>query len=132
MNSGAVTPWADRNFRWLMAGGMLSMTGDQFTLIALPWLALTLAGDPLAVGFVVALMGIPRAVFILLGGAIVDRHSPKRVMMWSKHASALLLALLAALTLSGHATLSMVYALALAIGVAQAFGIPSGTAMLPQ
>jgi MFS family permease len=126
------TPWSDRNFRWLMAGGMLSMTGDQFTLIALPWLVLKLTGDPLALGVVIALMGIPRAVFILIGGAVVDRHSPQRVMMWSKHASAVLLGLLAALTLAGQATLPVVYALALALGLAQAFGIPSGTAMLPQ
>ncbi|WBS05019.1 MFS transporter [Pseudoduganella sp. SL102] len=126
------SPWADRNFRWLMAGGMMSMTGDQFTLIALPWLVLALSGDPLALGFVIALMGIPRAVFILIGGAVVDRHSPQRVMMWSKHASAVLLGLLAALTLAGQATLPVVYGLALAIGLAQAFGIPSGTAMLPR
>lgn len=123
-------PWSDRNFRWLMAGALLSMTGDQFTLIALPWLVLGLTGDPLALGLVVALMGMPRAVFILVGGAVVDRHSPKRVMMLSRHASALLLALLAALTLAGQATLPVVYALALAIGLAQAFAIPSGTAML--
>jgi MFS family permease len=132
MNGPRVSPWADRNFRWLMAGSMLSMTGDQFTLVALPWLVLRLTGDPLALGLVVALMGIPRAVFILLGGALVDRHSPQRVMMLSKHAGTLLLGVLAALTLSGHATLPIVYALALAIGLAQAFGIPSGTAMLPR
>jgi MFS family permease len=132
MNGPRVSPWADRNFRWLMAGSMLSTTGDQFTLVALPWLVLQLTGDPLALGLVVALMGIPRAVFILLGGALVDRHSPQRVMMLSKHAGTLLLGVLAALTLSGHATLPIVYALALAIGLAQAFGIPSGTAMLPR
>src|SRR5690349_17376118 len=95
------SPWGDRNFRWLMAGGALSMTGDQFTLIALPWLVLELSGDPLALGVVIALMGIPRAVFILVGGAVVDRHSPQRVMMWSKHASTVLLGLLAAVTFTG-------------------------------
>ncbi|QGZ42224.1 MFS transporter [Pseudoduganella flava] len=124
--------WAEPNFRWLLGGGMLSMIGDQFTLIALPWLVLKLTGDPLALGVVIALMSIPRAVFILVGGALVDRYSPLRVMMLSKHASALLLFALAALTLSGSATLPLVYALALGIGLAQAFAIPSGTAMLPQ
>lgn len=124
--------WSQPNFRWLMAGGLLSLLGDQCTLIALPWLVLKLTGDPLALGLVVALMGIPRAIFILVGGALVDRYSPKRVMMLSKHANALLLALLAALTFSGAATLPVVYALAFTIGLAQAFGIPSGTSMLPQ
>ena len=31
------TLFADRNFRWLLGGGAISMLGDQFTLIALPW-----------------------------------------------------------------------------------------------
>ena len=81
----------DANFRWLLSGGILSMLGDQFTLIALPWLVLKLTGDPLSLGLVLALLGAPRAIFILVGGALVDRYSPKRVLMLSKHASALLL-----------------------------------------
>ena len=31
--------FANANFRWLLGGGFLSMLGDQFTLLALPWLA---------------------------------------------------------------------------------------------
>lgn len=120
------------NFRWLMAGGVLSMLGDQFTLIALPWLVLKLTGDPLSLGLVLALLGAPRAVFILVGGALVDRYSPKRVMMLSKHASAVLLGVLAAMTLTGTVSLAAVYALALGIGLAQAFAIPSGTSMMPR
>lgn len=120
------------NLRWLMAGSVLSLVGDQFTLIALPWLVLQVTGDALALGFVIALMSVPRAVFILLGGALVDRYSPQRVMMLSKYASAVLLGLLATLTWRGQATLPAIYALAFGIGLAQAFGMPSGTAMLPR
>lgn len=76
----------DPNFAWLMSGGVISALGDQFTLIALPWLVLKLTGDPLALGLVIALMGIPRALLILFGGALVDRYSPKRVLMLTKHA----------------------------------------------
>ena len=120
------------NFRWLLSGGILSMLGDQFTLIALPWLVLKLSGDPLSLGLVLALLGAPRAIFILIGGAVVDRYSPKRVFMLTKHASALLVGALAALTLSGAATLPLVYALALGIGLAQAFAYPSGTSIMPR
>ena len=35
----------DRNFRWMIGGSALSMLGDQFTLIALPWLVLQMTGD---------------------------------------------------------------------------------------
>ncbi|HEY1151319.1 MAG TPA: MFS transporter [Pseudoduganella sp.] len=123
---------ANANFRWLMSGGLLSLMGDQFTMVALPWLVLKLSGDPLSLGLVLALMGIPRAVFILIGGALVDRYSPKQVMMLTKHASAVLLFVLAALTLGGHASLPALYALAFGLGLSQAFSIPSGTSMLPR
>ncbi|WP_198119206.1 MFS transporter [Massilia rhizosphaerae] len=121
----------DRNFTWLMSGGAISALGDQFTLIALPWLVLKLTGDPVLLGMAVALMGIPRAILILFGGALVDRHSPKRILMLTKHVNTVLLAVLAALVYTGHAHLSVVLALALGLSLASAFGIPAGTSMLP-
>jgi len=142
----------DPNFKWLLRGGVISMLGDQLTIIALPWLVLKLTGDTLALGLVIALMSIPRAVFILIGGALVDRYSPKRVLMLSKYANAVLLALLTLLVLNQHGSMSMalsdslsltiamtphltlmlIYALAFGLGLAQAFGIPSGTSIMPQ
>ncbi|MYM97122.1 MFS transporter [Duganella vulcania] len=142
----------DHNFKWLLRGGVISMLGDQLTMVALPWLVLKLTGDTLALGFVIALMSIPRAVFILIGGAVVDRYSPKRVLMLSKYANALLLGVLTLLVLNNqptltlslsesltltidmnaHLTLMLIYVLAFGIGLAQAFGIPSGTSIMPQ
>jgi MFS family permease len=121
----------DRNFTWLMSGGAISALGDQFSMIALPWLVLKLTGDPVALGMAVALMGIPRAILILFGGALVDRYSPKRILMLTKHANTVLLAVLAVLVWSGQARLSVVLALALALSLASAFSIPAGTSMLP-
>jgi MFS family permease len=121
----------DKNFLWLMGGGSLSLLGDQFTLIALPWLVLAMTGDTLVLGTVLALISVPRALFILIGGAMVDRHSPKRVLMLTKYVNTVLLGLLAGLVFTGSLSLPVVYALALGIGVATAFSIPSGTAMLP-
>jgi MFS family permease len=122
----------DRNVAWLISGGVISALGDQFTMIALPWLVLQLTRDPLALGAMVALLGLPRAVLILFGGALVDRYSPKRVLMLTKHVNAVLLGLLAALVLSGQATLPLVMALAIVLSLASAFSIPAGTSMLPQ
>lgn len=119
------------NFLWMMAGGAVSMLGDQFTLIALPWLVLQMTGDTVALGTVLALISIPRALFILIGGAMVDRHSPKQVLMITKYINTLLLGGLAALVFSGALTLPMVYALALVLGLSTAFSIPSASAMMP-
>jgi MFS family permease len=68
----------------------------------------------------------------LIGGAVVDRYSAKRVLMLTKHASALLVGALAVLTFTGAATLPMVYALSLGIGLAQAFAYPSGSSIMPR
>src|SRR5690349_6874969 len=61
-----------RNFRLLWIGEGISLLGDQFYMIALPWLVLSLTGNALAVGAVMAIAGIPRALFMLIGGALTD------------------------------------------------------------
>ncbi|MDQ2822393.1 MAG: MFS transporter [Pseudomonadota bacterium] len=139
------------NFRWLLRGAVVSNLDDQLTLVALPLFVLVQTGDPLALGLVIALMGIPRAVFILFGGAMVDRFSPQRVLMASKLANAVLLGLLTLLVLNTrpvitfapgewldiavHMTprmqLLLIDGLALCLGLAQAFGIPAGSALVP-
>lgn len=121
----------DPNFRWLMSGALISMLGDQFTLIALPWLVLKMSADTFVLGTVLALTSIPRALFILIGGALVDRHSPKRVMMLTKYVNTFLLGLLSFLIFTNQLSLWMVYGFALAIGLATAFSIPAGTSMMP-
>lgn len=120
------------NFRWLLGGGLVSMLGDQFSMLALPWLVLSLSSDSLSLGIAVALMGAPRAVLILLGGTLADRYSPRRVILASKLFSAAIVLLLAALLLLDQASLALAYAAALALGIASAFAIPAGTAILPQ
>ncbi|MET0310572.1 MAG: MFS transporter [Burkholderiaceae bacterium] len=121
----------DRNFRWLLSGAAISMLGDQFTLIALPWLVLKMTGSTLVLGTVLALVSVPRALFILVGGAVVDQHSPKSVLMLTKHINTVLLGLLAAMVFTDTLNLPMIYAISLAIGVSTAFSIPSATSILP-
>jgi MFS family permease len=120
------------NFRWMLGGGAISMLGDQFSMMALPWLVLKMTNDPLAMGLVVAMMGVPRAIFILIGGALVDRYSPKNVLMLTKFINAALLALLAVLVWTSQASMPVIYVLAMALGLAQAFSIPSGSSLMPQ
>lgn len=132
MNDSRRELFSNANFRWLLGGGLLSMLGDQFTLLALPWLVMSLSRDPLVLGTVLALGSLPRALFILVGGALVDRHSPRTVLLLTKWINFGLLALLAGLTAHGSLTLPVVYALTLAIGLATAFSYPAGSAILPQ
>jgi len=124
--------FANHNFRLLFGGSTISMLGDQFTLVALPWLVLKLTGNPAALGLVLATMALPRALFMLIGGAVVDRLSPRRVLLAARGANALLVALLAGLVLLGDIRMWLVYTIALGIGLSTAFAYPAGSAILPQ
>lgn len=120
-----------RNFRLLWIGEGISLLGDQFYMIALPWLVLSLTGNALAVGTVMAMAGIPRALFMLLGGALTDRFSPRKLMISSNLARMILTGLLAALVLTNLIELWMLYALALFFGLADAFFFPAQTSIVP-
>ncbi len=56
MENSKTSLFANRDFRLLFMGSSISILGDQFTLLALPWLVLKLTGDPQQLGFVLALM----------------------------------------------------------------------------
>ncbi len=130
-NTSGSALWRNTNFRWLCGGGVISLLGDQFTMIALPWLVLKLSGDPLALGGVLAAMGVPRAVLMLVGGALVDRSSPRRILLLTKYANAAFIGLLGVLVLMARVDMALVYVLAAAIGVCSAFAWPAGSALLP-
>src|SRR3982750_4557149 len=124
-------PFAGRDFRLLWVGEAVSAIGDQFALIALPWLALVLTGSALALGGAMALMAIPRAVLMTFGGVAVDRFSPRKVMLGSNAVRLVAVSILGAVVLAGEAQLWMLYAFALVFGVADAFFFPAQTAIVP-
>ena len=121
-----------RDFRLLWSGEFVSLFGDQFFTVALPWLVLQLTGNALAIGTVLAVSGAPRAVFILLGGALIDRFSPRTVMLYSNLGRMVLVAILAFLTAMGLVQLWMLYAFALLLGLGTAFYLPAQSAMIPR
>lgn len=128
----ARSPFAVRDFRLLWLGEAISALGDQFALIALPWLALVLTGSPLALGGVMAVMAIPRVLLMLIGGVTVDRFSPRRVMLWSNGVRLVAIAILGLVVMAGQAELWMLYAFALVFGVADAFFFPAQTSIVPE
>ncbi len=121
-----------RNFRLLWIGDGISTLGDQFALIAFPWLVLQLTNDGFALGLIIALINAARALFTLVGGALVDRFSPRRVMFASNIVRMFVFVLLAILVLTGQIQLWMVFVLGLIFGAADALYYPAQTAILPR
>ncbi|MGC1375480.1 MAG: MFS transporter [Anaerolineales bacterium] len=119
------------DFRLLWFGDTISVLGSQFSMIAMPWLVLQLTGDPFALGTVMALGGIPRALFMLVGGAIVDRFSPRAIFLICNWISFATTALAAALVFSGLMQVWMLYVLSLINGLVGGFVIPAANSILP-
>lgn len=120
-----------RDFRLLFAGTGTSLLGDQFALIATPWLVLQLTGDPLALGIVLALEGIPRAAFMLIGGAVTDRIASRMVMLVADVVRLVLTAVMAVVVLTGAVEMWMVYGFALGFGLVAGFAIPAENSIVP-
>lgn len=127
-----LTAFRTRDYRLLWFGQTIALLGDQFHLIAMPWLVLRLTGDPVQLGLVLAVAGVSRAVFILLGGALADRLPPRDIMLWSNVVRGAIAAALAVAVLGGGIELWMVYAAALAFGVITGIFEPASQAAVPR
>ena len=121
----------DRNFAIYWIGEFVSVIGDHISMIAFPFLVLQLTGSPALTAFVFAAQGLPRAVMMLVGGAVVDRTSPRLVMILSNLARFLLVMLLAYLLHIDQVTLPIIFTIAVLFGLADAFFYPANTAMVP-
>ncbi len=127
-----LTALKNREYRYLWGGQAISHLGDQFHLVALTWLVLAVTHDPLQLGLVLAVAGIPRAVLMLAGGAIADRLSPRLVMLTSDLIRFLISGAVVLAIFTGQIQLWMIYGLALAFGTVSGFFLPAAEATLPR
>ncbi|HSP09531.1 MAG TPA: MFS transporter [Candidatus Dormibacteraeota bacterium] len=128
-------PWkilAAPSFRKLWLATTLSLFGDFFSYIAMAWLVLQLTGSSLALGTVLVVQALPRAVLMVVGGALADRLSPRLTMLGSMSLRALFVAPLAVLVLTGRVQMWEVYAIAVVFGIVDAFFMPARTSILPR
>jgi hypothetical protein len=125
-----VHPLRNPNFVTWWLGATISLVGDQFYFVALPWVVLQLTGSGLAMGTVAMAAGIPRAALMLLGGAVTDRTSPRKLLMVTASARTLFVAAIGALLALHSLHLWHLYVLAVAFGIADAFALPSSGPLL--
>jgi MFS family permease len=124
-------PLRNPNYRLWLIGGTISLLGDQFYLVALPWLVLQQTGSALAMGTVMMAGAIPRALLMLMGGAVSDRISARKILMATAIARTLCVAVIGVLVWLRVLRTWELYALAVAFGVADAFAGPAQTAYMP-
>ena len=85
----------------VVVGEGLSMLGDAAFDIALAWMVLHTTGSVGALAAVMLAHAIPRGLLLLLGGAVTDRVSARRVMTAAHAVRCVAMTALAALLLTG-------------------------------
>jgi MFS family permease len=120
------------NYRRFFAGHAVSVVGTWMQRVAQDWLVLELSDSAIAVGIATALQFLPTLLLGLWGGVLVDRWDRRRTIMATQAVSAVLAAVLAAVTLSGLVELWMVFALALGLGVVTVIDVPARQAFVTE
>jgi MFS family permease len=121
-----------RPYLTLLGAQFLSLLGDFFNYVAVAWLVLELTGSNLAVGSVLAAASVPRALLMLLGGAVSDRFSPRASMAVGGLARGVVMGILALLALTHSVQLWQLLVGSFLVGTIAAFFLPASTSMLPR
>ncbi|MFE3379170.1 MFS transporter [Streptomyces anulatus] len=116
--------------RWLGAY-TASMVGDSIYFMALAWAAAR-TGSASGTGLVLAAGSIPRALLMLGGGVLADRLGPRRVVIGSDAARAVLVLGLAATLVLTAPTVGVLVAVALLFGAVDALFLPAVGALPPR
>lgn len=124
-------PLRNRNYRMWLIGGTISLLGDQFYLVALPWLVLQQTRSAVAMGAIMMTGAIPRALLMLFGGAVSDRISARKIMIGTATARTICVTVIGVLVWLRVLQTWELYALAFSFGVADAFAAPAQSAYMP-
>jgi MFS family permease len=124
---------AVRNYRLFFYGQLVSLVGTWMQTVAQAWLVLRLShNDGFALGLLAAAQFLPLLVLSPWAGLIADRFDKRRVLIATQTAMGILAAILAVLTLAGVVSLWMVFVLAMLLGLANAFDVPTRQAFVSE
>ncbi|MEO0108858.1 MAG: MFS transporter, partial [candidate division WOR-3 bacterium] len=118
------------DFRLFWIGQLISLTGTWMQSIAQSWLVLELTRSSFVLGMVSALGMLPVLFFALPAGAIADGVDKRRLLMVTQSAMMGLALILAVLTSTGNVRVWQIVALAVLLGLANAFDQPGRQAFV--
>jgi MFS family permease len=119
-----------RNFRLFFIGQMVSMIGTWMEMVAIAWLVLQLTDSGVALGLVTAAQFGPLLLFGPWGGLLADRLDRHRVMLATQTCYAALAVVLAALVVTDHASVGLLYLFSAAWGLLTAIDNPTRRALV--
>lgn len=119
-----------RNYRLFWFGQLISVTGTWMQSLAQSWLVLSLTSSAFKLGLVSVFQFAPILLIGLFAGVVADRVPKRRLLVVTQACSGVLAGVLATLVLTGRVELWHVYALALGLGVVNAFDMPTRQAFV--
>lgn len=134
-----------RDFRLIWTGELVSTIGSQMQLVAIDWHvfqllrgqvvtvspSIELSAEALGLGLLGLARVIPIVIFALIGGMLADSLDRRKVMIYTRIVAAGLAGLLAVLTLSGQATVGLIYVLIAAASGVVALDNPARQSLVP-
>lgn len=118
-------------FRALFVGSLISNAGDGIRLAALPLLAAQLTTSPVLVSAVTAAQFLPWISVAPLGGALVDRHDRRRLILMTQSCRGVVMLALAWLVTGDHVAVWHLCVVAFVITAGEILVDPSVVALVP-
>ncbi|BCM10341.1 hypothetical protein MAFF241647_46980 (plasmid) [Ralstonia solanacearum] len=124
-------PFAYPAFRLFWLARLSTTFAYQMFGVAVGWQIYDLTRSAYVLGLVGLAQFLPSVVLVLASGHIADRYDRRRVVRICQAIEALVAAMLAAATLTGHASIQPIFVFVVVIGAMRAFETPTLQALLP-
>jgi predicted MFS family arabinose efflux permease len=120
-----------RDFRLMWFGACTSSIGTWMQIVAQGWLIYRLTHSPFLLALDQFLGGIPIFLFSLIGGVVADRIERRKILLVSQYMQMASAAILTILVATGVVHVWHILCLSFVSGLAQAFGGPAYSALIP-
>jgi predicted MFS family arabinose efflux permease len=120
-----------RDFRLMWIGACTSSIGTWMQIVAQGWLIYRLTHSAFLLALDQFLGGIPIFLFTLIGGVVADRIERRKVLLMSQYVQMASAATLTILVALGLTHVWPILCLSFVSGLAQAFGGPAYSALIP-
>ncbi|WP_431796118.1 MFS transporter [Microbacterium enclense] len=124
-------PLSHPAFRWLLAARTTSIVGNAVAPIALAFAVLDLTGSAADLGLVVAARSITNVAVLLFGGVLADRLPRNLLLVGTSLAAALTQGGVAALVITGSASVPALVVLSILNGGVAGVSLPASAALVP-
>ncbi len=127
----ALRPFAEGQYRLLVAALTASLFGSGMWLVAVVWQVIAMDGGPGDLSLVATAAAVGLLAAVLLGGVAADRLPRRSILIAVEATKALTTGVGAALAISGGIEIWHLVVISLVLGLADAFFYPAYSALLP-